>query len=176
MSDLQNGSLVQHLLLPGVGIDIKRIAQPALDGLGLGRALIEVDDRQLEQDRRCRSRIERLFKGSRATDVVRMLRERVVREDILGRSAKLEPSPAAERAELERAGVRLHEIGTTNRTHLADYEAALTVGTPVAGRERAEVAGLIGFFVNTLVLRADNGGEGGVLAGAVRAEAAGVAG
>ncbi|HSF42282.1 MAG TPA: non-ribosomal peptide synthase/polyketide synthase [Thermoanaerobaculia bacterium] len=34
----------------------------------------------------------------------------------------------------------------------------LTVGTSVAGRQRAEIEGLIGFFVNTLVLRADLAG------------------
>ncbi|SFW72931.1 non-ribosomal peptide synthetase [Amycolatopsis australiensis] len=34
-----------------------------------------------------------------------------------------------------------------------------TVATPVAGRTRPEVAGLIGFFVNTLVLRLDTGGD-----------------
>jgi len=34
-----------------------------------------------------------------------------------------------------------------------------TVGTPVAGRNRAETENLIGFFVNTLVLRADISGE-----------------
>ncbi len=35
----------------------------------------------------------------------------------------------------------------------------LTVGTPVANRNRSETAGLIGFFVNTLVLRGDLSGD-----------------
>ncbi|MBQ4880635.1 non-ribosomal peptide synthetase, partial [Pseudoalteromonas luteoviolacea] len=40
---------------------------------------------------------------------------------------------------------------------LARYsnEQDIVVGTPVANREQAEVAGVIGFFVNTLVLRSD---------------------
>jgi amino acid adenylation domain-containing protein len=35
----------------------------------------------------------------------------------------------------------------------------IVVGTPVAGRNRAEIEGLVGFFVNTLVLRADVSGN-----------------
>jgi len=38
----------------------------------------------------------------------------------------------------------------------------LCVGTPVANRNRPEVAGLIGFFVNTLVLRGDLSGDPGL--------------
>ncbi|HYH47297.1 MAG TPA: amino acid adenylation domain-containing protein, partial [Thermoanaerobaculia bacterium] len=35
----------------------------------------------------------------------------------------------------------------------------LSVGTPIAGRGRGELEGLIGFFINTLVLRTDLGGD-----------------
>ncbi|HEX2224251.1 MAG TPA: amino acid adenylation domain-containing protein [Thermoanaerobaculia bacterium] len=38
-------------------------------------------------------------------------------------------------------------------------EGDLSAGTAVAGRDRAEVAGLIGFFVNTVVLRGDLSGD-----------------
>ncbi|MEO7327316.1 MAG: amino acid adenylation domain-containing protein, partial [Minicystis sp.] len=39
--------------------------------------------------------------------------------------------------------------------HRHTGQSSLLVGTPVAGRSRAEMENLIGFFVNTLVLRAD---------------------
>jgi amino acid adenylation domain-containing protein len=40
----------------------------------------------------------------------------------------------------------------------------LSVGTPIAGRNRLETEGLIGFFINTLVLRCDLAGEPGFAA------------
>ncbi|ARU62851.1 hypothetical protein CBW65_19120 [Tumebacillus avium] len=47
------------------------------------------------------------------------------------------------------------------QTLLARYSGQddITVGTPVAGRNRQETEGLIGFFVNTLVLRANLSGN-----------------
>ena len=44
---------------------------------------------------------------------------------------------------------------------LARYsnQSDIVMGSPVANREQAEVAGLIGFFVNTLVLRSDLSGD-----------------
>ncbi len=43
-------------------------------------------------------------------------------------------------------------------------ERDIVIGSPIANREQAEVAGLIGFFVNTLVLRSDLSGQPGLTA------------
>jgi amino acid adenylation domain-containing protein len=60
------------------------------------------------------------------------------------------------------------EGATTFMTLLAGFVAVLhrytnqqdfAVGTPIAGRTRSELEGMIGFFVNTLVLRADLHGD-----------------
>ncbi len=45
--------------------------------------------------------------------------------------------------------------------HRYSGQAVVAVGSPVAGRSRAETEGLIGFFVNTLVLAGDLAGEPG---------------
>jgi amino acid adenylation domain-containing protein len=58
--------------------------------------------------------------------------------------------------------------GTTFMTLLAAFQVLLqrysgqddvVVGSPIAGRNKVEVEGLIGFFVNTLVMRADLSGD-----------------
>jgi len=43
--------------------------------------------------------------------------------------------------------------------HRYSGQAEIVVGSPIAGRNRAEIEGLIGFFVNTLVLRTDLSGD-----------------
>jgi len=62
---------------------------------------------------------------------------------------------------------RAHE-STLFMTLLAGFEVLLgrysgqddvSVGSPIAGRNRAEIEGLLGFFVNTLVLRGQLGGN-----------------
>ncbi|HXM56250.1 MAG TPA: amino acid adenylation domain-containing protein, partial [Candidatus Dormibacteraeota bacterium] len=73
----------------------------------------------------------------------------------------------AELSAAARALGRAHGA-TLFMTLLAGFQAVLqrwagqddvAVGTPVAGRERAELEGLVGFFVNTLVLRGDLSGD-----------------
>lgn len=70
------------------------------------------------------------------------------------------PADAVQRLEeLGRAeGVTLFSVllaafAVLLRAHVGEDE--VVVGTPVSGRERPELAGLIGFFTNTLVLRCD---------------------
>ena len=79
------------------------------------------------------------------------------------RAATLPPELAA----ALRALARGHDA-TLFMVLLAGFETLLgrtagqddfAVGTPVAGRDRRELEGLIGFFVNTLALRADLSGE-----------------
>jgi hypothetical protein len=43
--------------------------------------------------------------------------------------------------------------------HRYTGQSTILVGTPIAGRDRAELEALIGLFVNTLVLRADYGDD-----------------
>jgi amino acid adenylation domain-containing protein len=74
------------------------------------------------------------------------------------------PGPVSEA--IRRLGQR--EGATLFMTLLAAFEVLLlrhsgqediVVGTPVAGRNRSDIEGLIGFFVNTLVLRTDLSGD-----------------
>ncbi|HVR99074.1 MAG TPA: amino acid adenylation domain-containing protein, partial [Thermoanaerobaculia bacterium] len=81
------------------------------------------------------------------------------------RDIALEPSlSAAVRAVCRREGVTpfmvLLAAWAAVLGRLAGQEELL-VGTPIAGRNRREIEGLIGFFVNTLVLRVDLGGRSG---------------
>ena len=45
--------------------------------------------------------------------------------------------------------------------HRLSGQDDLSVGTPVAGRNRVEIEPLVGFFVNTLVMRSDGSGDPG---------------
>jgi non-ribosomal peptide synthetase component F len=76
--------------------------------------------------------------------------------------------PKAFVAELQALGRK--EGATLYMTLLAGFQVLLhrysgqsdvAVGSPIAGRTRSELEGLIGFFVNTLVLRGDLSGDPG---------------
>jgi amino acid adenylation domain-containing protein/non-ribosomal peptide synthase protein (TIGR01720 family) len=78
--------------------------------------------------------------------------------------AFLLPAPLCERLR----ALSREEGSTLFMTLLAAFQALLhrysgqtdiAVGSPIAGRNRAETEGLIGFFVNTLVLRTDLSGD-----------------
>ncbi|NOJ91950.1 amino acid adenylation domain-containing protein, partial [Corallococcus coralloides] len=66
------------------------------------------------------------------------------------------------RAVAQREGASLYMVLLAGwQVLLSRYsgQTDISVGSPIAGRTRAELEGLIGFFVNTLVLRARVGGE-----------------
>ncbi|HYO14950.1 MAG TPA: condensation domain-containing protein, partial [Thermoanaerobaculia bacterium] len=107
-------------------------------------------------------------------------RERLAGSDVLElptdrpRPAVLGPGGSMEALEVPaEVATGLKELGraggaTLFMVTLAAFQALLArwsgqtdfnVGTPVAGRDRTEVEGLIGFFVNTLVIRADLSGD-----------------
>jgi non-ribosomal peptide synthetase component F len=74
------------------------------------------------------------------------------------------PPPLVEalKALSQREGVTLYmTLLAAFQTLLARYtgQEDITVGSPIAGRTRAETEGLIGFFVNTLALRTDLSGN-----------------
>ncbi|HYP22809.1 MAG TPA: amino acid adenylation domain-containing protein, partial [Actinomycetota bacterium] len=61
-----------------------------------------------------------------------------------------------------RNGVTMFMLGLaafTTLLHRYTGAAEVVVGTPIAGRNRSEIEGLIGFFVNTLVMRTDLSGD-----------------
>jgi amino acid adenylation domain-containing protein len=92
-------------------------------------------------------------------------RPRPARQSFRGdlRHSRVEPQVGAGLAALgRRHGATLFMTLTAAfHTLLCRYtgEEDLAVGTPVAGRNRAEIEGLIGFFVNTLVLRTSLAGD-----------------